>query len=141
MNIGLKSFLVALSLFSSCGYAAMKDYDKYFSQVIINNFAYGVYNSGGKETQYFCIGIKRGDETLPLNVVCKFDLFGNHKQGFQEMMDIAKYHYATGDRIRVYYKEPVWTDADFVNAFSNGELIALTSCSSDTYCMGPTKKN
>ncbi|HIC8341458.1 TPA: subtilase family AB5 toxin binding subunit, partial [Salmonella enterica] len=33
--------------------------------------------------------------------------------------------------------ENVWGDREFTAAFSANELIALTSCSSPTYCMGP----
>lgn len=134
------SFMLMTALLSSGAcYAGMADYDMYLSNVQINNFAYGVYNSGGKDTQFFCIGLKRDNSTLPVNSICKVDVYGYHKQGFDTMMEMAKYYYATGESIRVYYKENVWTDPDFKKAFSANELISLSTCSSADYCMGPQK--
>lgn len=139
MRNKIKISLVALSLLSGTCHAVMSDYDKYLSNVQINNFSYGVYTSAGKETQFFCIGLKRDNVTLPVNSICKVDVFGNHKQGFNSMMEMAKYYYATGESIRVYYKENVWGDTEFTKAFSTNELISLSTCSSFDYCMGPQK--
>ncbi|MFJ2997525.1 subtilase family AB5 toxin binding subunit [Raoultella planticola] len=136
-----KALLVVLSVVSGVCHAGMADYDKYFSQVTINNFSHGVYTSGGKESEFFCIGMKSDTGSLPFGTVCKIDVFGSHKQGFTAMMETAKYFYATGEKIRVYYKDNVWSDSNFVNAFSNKELISLTTCSSSTYCMGPLVGN
>ena len=136
-----KIMLVSFLALSGVCHAGMADYDKYFSQVKINNFSYGVYKSGEKETQFFCIGMQKDSGNLPFNTVCKVDVYGTHQQGFTAMMETAKYYYATGEKIRVYYKDDVWTDSDFAQAFSNKELISLSTCSSLTYCMGPQKSN
>ncbi|EAA5870259.1 subtilase cytotoxin subunit B-like protein [Salmonella enterica subsp. enterica serovar Okatie] len=137
MKKKLKVLTLALASLSSVCYAGMADYDKYMSNAQINNLSYGVYTSGGKETQYFCIGLKRGSQVPAVNNICKFDVFGTHKQGFDNMLATARYYYTTGADVRVYYKENVWSDSEFTAAFSANELIALTSCSSSTYCMGP----
>ncbi|HAV9405820.1 TPA: subtilase cytotoxin subunit B-like protein [Escherichia coli] len=133
--------LICLSLLSSSSYAIMNDYDKYLSNVQINNFSYGVYKSDStepnKESQFFCIGIKRDNLVLSVNRICKFDIYGSHLKGFDNMMEMAKYYYATGESIRVYYKDNVWTDTEFTKAFSTNELISLSTCSSSDYCMGP----
>ncbi|EEC8627645.1 TPA: subtilase family AB5 toxin binding subunit [Escherichia coli] len=139
MKQKIKYFLIALSLLSGTSHAVMSDYDKYLSNVQINNFSYGVYTSAGKESQFFCIGIKRDNENLPVHNMCKVDIYGYHKQGFNTMMEMAKYYYATGENIRVYYKENVWSDSEFTKAFSANELISLSTCSSSNYCMGPQK--
>ncbi|HHT0302115.1 TPA: subtilase family AB5 toxin binding subunit [Raoultella planticola] len=141
MKLKMKFMFIALSFLSSVCHAAMSDHDKYMSNVKINNLSYGVYKSGSKETQYFCIGIKRGSETLPVDNICKFDVYGYHQQGFDNMLETARYYYATGEDVRVYYKEGVWYDNDFTKAFSTNELIAITTCSSSDYCMGPQKDN
>ncbi|EHQ7181993.1 subtilase cytotoxin subunit B-like protein, partial [Salmonella enterica subsp. enterica serovar Poona] len=120
---------------------AMADYDTYVSNVQIKNLSYGVYTSGDKETQFFCIELKRGSEAISVNAMCKVDVYGNHKQGFDNMLNIAKYYYTTGGDVRIYYKENVWRDPDFKSAFSSRELIAITTCSSIDYCMGPTLPN
>lgn len=60
MKKKLKVLTLALASLSSVCYAGMADYDKYMSNAQINNLSYGVYTSGGKETQYFCIGLTRG---------------------------------------------------------------------------------
>ncbi|EBA3495714.1 subtilase cytotoxin subunit B-like protein, partial [Salmonella enterica] len=57
------------------------------------------------------------------------------------MLNIAKYYYTTGGDVRIYYKENVWRDPDFKSAFSSRELIAITTCSSSSYCMGPMLTN
>lgn len=132
---------VALSVFSGACYANMADYDKYQSNVRINNLSHGVYKSGVKETQYFCIGLTRDNVTLAVQSVCKVDVYGSHQQGFTEMLATAKYFYATGESVRVYFKEDVWSDSDFIKAYSKNELIAITTCSSSDYCMGPTVTN
>ncbi|ECP5935582.1 subtilase family AB5 toxin binding subunit, partial [Salmonella enterica subsp. enterica serovar Javiana] len=49
--------------------------------------------------------------------------------------------YTTGGDVRIYYKENVWRDPDFKSAFSSRELIAITTCSSSSYCMGPMLTN
>lgn len=139
MKRKIKYSLIALSLLSGTSHAVMSDYDKYLSNVQINNFSYGVYTSGGQESQFFCIGIKRDNFNLPVHSICKVDIFGNHKQGFDAMLEMAKYYYATGESIRVYYKENVWSDSEFKKAFSTNELISLSTCSSSDYCMGPQK--
>ncbi|EBE7903980.1 subtilase cytotoxin subunit B-like protein [Salmonella enterica] len=141
MKKKLKVMTLALASLSSVCYAAMADYDTYVSNVQINNLSYGVYTSGGKETQFFCIGLKRGSEAISVNAVCKVDVYGNHKQGFDNMLNIAKYYYTTGGDVRIYYKENVWRDPDFKSAFSSRELIAITTCSSSSYCMGPASTN
>ncbi|EAA7839002.1 subtilase cytotoxin subunit B-like protein [Salmonella enterica] len=141
MKKKLKVLTLALASLSSVCYAGMADYDKYISNAQINNLSYGVYTTGGKETQYFCIGVKRGSHVPDVNAICKFDVFGNHKQGFDNMLATARYYYATGEDVRVYYKENVWSDINFTAAFSGNELIALTTCSSSTYCMGPVNPN
>ncbi|EGU9661758.1 subtilase cytotoxin subunit B-like protein [Salmonella enterica] len=137
MKKKLKVLTLALASLSSVCYAGMADYDKYMSNLQINNLSYGVYTSGGKETQYFCIRLKKGSQVPDVNNICKIDVFGNHKQGFDNMLATARYYYTTGADVRVYYKENVWSDSEFTAAFSANELIALTSCSSSTYCMGP----
>ncbi|MCD3653534.1 subtilase family AB5 toxin binding subunit, partial [Escherichia coli] len=53
--------------------------------------------------------------------------------------EMAKYYYATGESIRVYYKENVWSDSEFKKAFATNELISLSTCSSSDYGMGPQK--
>ncbi|EAC0927899.1 subtilase cytotoxin subunit B-like protein [Salmonella enterica subsp. enterica] len=139
MKKKLKVLTLALASLSSVCYAGMADYDKYMSNAQINNLSYGVYTSGGRKTQFFCIGVKRGSHVPDVNTICKFDVFGNHKQGFDNMLATARYYYATGEDVRVYYKENVWSDSEFTAAFSANELIALTTCSSSSYCMGPLK--
>lgn len=119
----------------------MADYDTYVSNVQINNLSTGVYKSGVKETQFFCIGLKQGSTATSINNICKVDVYGDHKQGFDNMLNTARYYYTTGEDVRIYYKENVWSDTDFKSAFSSRELIAITTCSSSSYCMGPTKKN
>lgn len=57
------------------------------------------------------------------------------------MLETARYYYATGEDVKVYYKGNVWTDSDFSNAFSGNELIAIATCSSSDYCMGPKVNN
>ncbi|MBA3111261.1 subtilase cytotoxin subunit B-like protein [Salmonella enterica] len=141
MKNKLKVLTLALASLSSACYAGMADYDKYMSNVQINNLSYGVYTSGGRDTQYFCIGLKKGSQVPAVNNICKFDVFGTHKQGFDNMLATAKYYYATGEDVRVYYKENSWIDTNFTAAFSGNELIALTTCSSSTYCMGPVNPN
>lgn len=64
MKKKLKVLTLALASLSSVCYAAMADYDTYVSNVQINNLSYGVYTSGGKETQFFCIGLKHGVKLL-----------------------------------------------------------------------------
>lgn len=137
MKLKMKFMFIALSFLSSVCHAGMSDHDKYVSNVNIDNLSYGVYKSGSKETQYICIGIKRGSDTLPVNNICKIDVYGNHQQGFDNMLETARYYYATGETVRVYYKEDVWKDSDFTQAFSANELIAITTCSSSSSCMGP----
>lgn len=44
----------------------------------------------------FCIELKRGSEAISVNAMCKVDVYGNHKQGFDNMLNIAKYYYTTG---------------------------------------------
>ncbi|EJI7050427.1 subtilase family AB5 toxin binding subunit [Escherichia coli] len=141
MKSAIKTMFVALSIFSGVCYANMADYGNYQSNVRINNLSHGVYKSGSKETQYFCIGLTRDKVTLPVQSVCKIDVYGNHKQGFTEMLETAKYFYATGESVRVYFKTGVWTDSEFSKAYSQNELIAITTCSSSDYCMGPTVNN
>ncbi|HHS2250658.1 TPA: subtilase family AB5 toxin binding subunit [Salmonella enterica subsp. enterica] len=137
MKNKLKVLTLALASLSSACYAGMPDYDKYLSSSQINNLSYGVYTSAGKETQYFCIGIKKRSQIPVVHTICKMDVFGTHKQGFDNMLAAAKYYYATGEDVRVYYKENVWSDSEFISAFSANELIALTTCSTSDYCMGP----
>ncbi|HBN2067309.1 TPA: subtilase cytotoxin subunit B-like protein [Escherichia coli] len=138
MKKKLKVLTLVLASLSSVCYAGMGDYNNYVSDVRINNLSYGVYTSGSKEVQFFCIGLMRNGGTVTPDTVCKVDLFGYHKQGFDNMLETARYYYATGEGVRVYYKGDVWTDSDFSSAFSRNELIAITTCSSSDYCMGPT---
>ncbi|EDN2118911.1 subtilase cytotoxin subunit B-like protein, partial [Salmonella enterica] len=86
MKKKLKVLTLALASLSSVCYAAMADYDTYVSNVQINNLSYGVYTSGDKETQFFCIGLKHGSEAISINAMCKVDVYGNHKQGFDNML-------------------------------------------------------
>lgn len=137
----MKVLTLALASLSSVCYAGMADYDTYVSNVQINNLSTGVYKSGDKETQFFCIGLKHGSSSISINNICKVDVYGSHKQGFDNMLNTARYYYTTGEDVRIYYKENVWYDTDFKSAFSSRELIAITTCSSSSYCMGPTKKN
>lgn len=137
MKNKLKILTLAVASLSSVCYAGMADYNNYMNNAQINNLSYGVYKSGTKETQFFCIGLKTGSTVPTINNICKIDVYGNHKQGFDNMLATARYYYATGEDIRVYYKENVWGDRDFKDAFSANELIALTTCSSPSYCMGP----
>lgn len=74
----------------------MKDYDIYYSNVIINNFLSGVYNLGGKDIIFFCIGYMRVGNKLDINNVCKVDVYGKYKNGFLVMMDIVKFYYFIG---------------------------------------------
>ncbi|ENN6900509.1 subtilase cytotoxin subunit B-like protein [Salmonella enterica subsp. enterica serovar Newport] len=141
MKKKLNVLTLALASLSSVCYAGMADYDKYMSNVQINNLSYGVYTSGGKQTQFFCIGLKNGSQVPVINKICKLDMFGNHKQGFDNMLATARYYYTTGEDVRVYYKENVWGDIDFKSAFSANELISLTTCSASDYCMGPRLPN
>lgn len=141
MKQKMKVMLAMLLSLSGACHAGMADYGSYQSNVRINNLSHGVYKSGSKETQYFCIGLTRDNVTLPVQSVCKIDVYGNHQQGFTEMLETAKYFYATGESVRVYFKTNVWTDSDFTSAYSTNELIALTTCSSSTYCMGPKVDN
>lgn len=53
MKRKIKFALIFMSLFSGLSYAGMADYNTYLSNVQINNLTFGVYNSGGKETQFF----------------------------------------------------------------------------------------
>ncbi|EGL9147671.1 subtilase cytotoxin subunit B-like protein, partial [Salmonella enterica] len=78
MKKKLKVLTLALASLSSVCYAAMADYDTYVSNVQIKNLSYGVYTSGDKETQFFCIELKRGSEAISVNAVCKVDVYGNH---------------------------------------------------------------
>ncbi|HCL5312886.1 TPA: subtilase cytotoxin subunit B-like protein [Salmonella enterica] len=137
MKNKLKVLTLALASLSSACYAGMADYDKYMSNIQINNLSYGVYKSGGKESQFFCIGLKKGSQVPDVSIICKADVFGYHKQGFDNMLQTARYYYATGENVRVYYKENVWYDKEFTAAFSGNELTALTTCSASDYCMGP----
>ncbi|EJX6616224.1 subtilase cytotoxin subunit B-like protein, partial [Salmonella enterica] len=113
MKNKLKVLTLALASLSSVCHAGMADYNNYTSEVHIKNLSYGVYKSGEKETQFFCIELKRGSEVLTVDTMCKIDVFGNHKQGFDNMLTTARYHYATGQSVRVYYKPDVWYDPDF----------------------------
>lgn len=137
MKKKLKVLTLVLASLSSICYAGMGDYDNYLSNVRINNMSYGVYTSGTKEVQFFCIGLKRDGDVVTPDTICKVDLYGHHKQGFDKMLETARYYYATGENIRVYYKGDVWSDSDFSSAFSKNELIAITTCISSDYCMGP----
>lgn len=137
MKKKLKVLTLALASLSSVCYAGMADYNMHVSNVQINNLAYGVYKSGEKETQFFCVGLKRGSEVITVDTVCKVDVYGAHHQGFDNMLETARYYYATGEDVRVYYKENVWSDSDFKQAFGHRELISITTCSSSSYCMGP----
>lgn len=126
---------VFVLLFSVC-YVVMVDYDMYVSNVQINNLFYGVYMLGGKEIQFFCIGLKYGSEVISINVMCKVDVYGNYKQGFDNMLNIVKYYYIIGGDVRIYYKENVWCDFDFKSVFFFRELIVIIICSLLSYCMG-----
>ncbi|EJQ3115301.1 subtilase cytotoxin subunit B-like protein [Salmonella enterica] len=139
MKNKLKVLTLALASLSSVCHAGMADYDDYTSEVHIKNLSYGVYKSAEKETQFFCIELKRGSEVLTVDTMCKVDVYGNHKQGFDNMLTTARYHYATGQSVRVYYKPNVWYDSDFKSGFSSNELIAITTCDSSGHCMGPEK--
>mgnify|MGYP004711018975 FL=1 len=141
MKRKIKIALFFMSLISGVSHAGMADYNTYLSNVQINNLTLGVYNSGGKESRFFCIGIKRDNAQLPVHSICKVDVYGHHKQGFDNMLEMAKYYYATGEELRVYYKENVWSDTDFKSAFSSNELISISTCSSHDYCMGPRTNN
>ena len=141
MKRKIKIALFFMSLNSGVSHAGMADYNTYLSNVQINNLTLGVYNSGGKESRFFCIGIKRDNAQLPVHSICKVDVYGHHKQGFDNMLEMAKYYYATGEELRVYYKENVWSDTDFKSAFSSNELISISTCSSHDYCMGPRTNN
>ncbi|EBY1909353.1 subtilase cytotoxin subunit B-like protein [Salmonella enterica subsp. enterica] len=141
MKNKLKVLTLAFASLSSVCYANMSGYNKYVSNVQINNLSYGVYTSAGKQTQFLCVGLKRGSQVPDVNIMCKIDVFGNHKQGFDNMLETAKYYYATGEDVRVYYIDNVWSDSDFTGAFSNKELISITTCSASDYCMGPTVPN
>ncbi|HDX6815656.1 TPA: subtilase cytotoxin subunit B-like protein [Escherichia coli] len=141
MKRKIKIALFFMSLISGVSHAGMGDYNTYLSNVQINNLTFGVYNSGGKESRFFCIGIKRDNAQLPVHSICKVDVYGHHKQGFDNMLEMAKYYYATGEELRVYYKENVWSDTDFKSAFSSNELISISTCSSHDYCMGPRTNN
>jgi subtilase cytotoxin, subunit B len=141
MKNKLKVLILSLTSLSSVCYASMDDYNTYLSNVQINNLSYGVYKSGTKETRFFCIGLKRGSQIPTVNSICKVDVYGYHKQGFDNMLDTARYYYATGEDVRVYYKGGVWSDSNFSQAFSANELISITTCSSSSYCAGPTSVN
>ena len=141
MKRKIKIALFFMSLISGVSHAGMADYNTYLSNVQINNLTFGVYNSGGKESRFFCIGIKRDNAQLPVHSICKVDVYGHHKQGFDNMLEMAKYYYATGEELRAYYKENVWSDTDFKSAFSSNELISISTCSSHDYCMGPRTNN
>ncbi|HDL7811038.1 TPA: subtilase cytotoxin subunit B-like protein [Yersinia enterocolitica] len=136
----IKAIALTSLLVSSVTSAAMKDYDTYYSNVIINNFSSGVYNSGGKDTTFFCIGYTRVGNKPDINNACKVDVYGKYKNGFSAMMDTAKFYYSTGLQVRVYIKKDVWYDPAFRTGFSANELIAITSCSSHDYCVGPKLK-
>lgn len=136
----LKVLTLALASLSSVCYAGMADYDKYISNAQINNLSYGVYTTGVRKLSILYRS-EEGSHVPDVNAICKFDVFGNHKQGFDNMLATARYYYATGEDVRVYYKENVWSDTNFTAAFSGNELIALTTCSSSTYCMGPVNPN
>ncbi|ELT4939217.1 subtilase cytotoxin subunit B-like protein [Salmonella enterica] len=141
MKNKLKVLALTLASLSSVCYANMADYNTYQSNVQINNLSYGVYRPGDKESQFFCVGLKRGSQVPNVHTICKIDVFGTHKQGFDNMLATARYYYATGEDVRIYYKENVWTDRNFTAAFSGNELIAITTCTSSDYCMGPTLPN
>lgn len=63
MKNKLKVLALTLASLSSVCYANMADYNTYQSNVQINNLSYGVYRSGDKESQFFCVGLKRGESS------------------------------------------------------------------------------
>lgn len=95
MKKKLKVLTLALASLSSVCYAAMADYDTYVSNVQINNLSYGVYTSGVRKLSFLYRTEARG-EAISINAMCKVDVYGNHKQGFDNMLNTAKYYYTTG---------------------------------------------
>ncbi|MBP1520793.1 subtilase cytotoxin subunit B-like protein [Salmonella enterica subsp. enterica serovar Worthington] len=140
MKNKLNVLALTLASLSSVCYANMADYNTYQSNVQINNLSHGVYKSGVR-TVSFCIGLNNESQIPNANTMCKMDVFGTHKQGFDNMLATARYYYTTGEKVRIYYKENVWADRNFTAGFSGNELIAITTCSSIDYCMGPTLPN
>ncbi len=96
MKNKLNVLALTLASLSSVCYANMADYNTYQSNVQINNLSHGVYKSGVR-TVSFCIGLNNESQIPNANTMCKMDVFGTHKQGFDNMLATARYYYTTGE--------------------------------------------
>lgn len=81
MKKKLKVLTLVLASLSSVCYAGMGDYNNYVSDVRINNLSYGVYTSGSKEVQFFCIGLMRNGGLLHLILCVRWICLGIINRG------------------------------------------------------------
>ncbi|ECG8589179.1 subtilase cytotoxin subunit B [Salmonella enterica subsp. salamae] len=107
----------------------------YYSDEVISELHVGQIDNG----PYFCIkSVKVNGSGSPL-ITCALSVHNIWASSFKEFLEQARYFYATGKTVRVYYQDNVWTYQPFVNTFSAKALVGLSSCSA-TECFGPERK-
>ncbi|ECZ0013879.1 subtilase cytotoxin subunit B [Salmonella enterica subsp. enterica] len=110
------------------------DVSGYYKYRVVSELHVGQVDNG----DYFCIKLVRanGDDT-PVTM-CSVSNQSVWAPSFKVLKEQARYFYATGQTIMVYFRTATWTYKPFLDAFSNKVLTGFSTCNNAPDCFGPT---
>ncbi|EPW5280257.1 subtilase family AB5 toxin binding subunit [Yersinia enterocolitica] len=132
----MKKLLLALTiLVSVCGNAnadwSGDTTNAFYSNTVITDIHVGQIN----KSEYFCI--KYLTEDKQKLSACSVQKETAWNAPYYSLLSQARYFYSTGQRIRVYIVNNVWTYDKFYQVFSKALLVGLSSCEDIKNCFGP----
>ncbi|EAV6571134.1 subtilase cytotoxin subunit B [Salmonella enterica] len=137
----ITSVCVLLSLICSFNASAEWTGDNisgYYKNRIISEFHVGQVGNG----DYFCIKLVRANANSgdTPDTMCSVSNQSIWAPSFKILKEQARYFYATGQTIMVYFMYTTWTYKPFLDTFSNRVLTGFSTCNNATDCFGPTPK-
>ncbi|ELO1492495.1 subtilase cytotoxin subunit B [Salmonella enterica] len=108
----------------------------YYKNRVVSELHVGQIDNG----DYFCIKLVRangGGGDTPVTM-CSVSNQSVWAPSFKVLKEQARYFYATGQTIMVYFRNTTWKYKPFSDVFSNKVLTGFSTCNNATNCFGPT---
>lgn len=106
----------------------------YYKNRVVSELHVGQVDNG----DYFCINWLELMVVILLLLMCSVSNQSVWAPSFKVLKEQARYFYATGQTIMVYFRTATWTYKPFSDAFSNKVLTGFSTCNNATDCFGPT---
>ncbi|EBS8368385.1 subtilase cytotoxin subunit B [Salmonella enterica] len=106
----------------------------YYKNRVVSELHVGQVDNG----DYFCIKLVRANGGDTPVTMCSVSNQSVWAPSFKVLKEQARYFYATGQTIMVYFRTATWTYKPFSDAFSNKVLTGFSTCNHATDCFGPT---